>query len=122
MNFFEIGGLIIELDSDSENPQIPASVNAREVLSAGEKSYSEVKRTSGMSDIAFMNASSSRDRNALIAMIDEAPNMPPGAGLVGTAWNLIKKAPGFFIDVQQYSMTPRFVFEQAERLEKENQL
>jgi hypothetical protein len=111
MNFFEIGGLILELDSKSENPQIPAV--ARVVLSAGEKSYSNSK----LSDIAFMNASSSRDRNALIAMIDEAPYIPPGAGLPGVAWNLLKKAPGFFVDVQQYSMTPRFVFEQAERLE-----
>ena len=117
MNFFEIGGMILELDSESDNPQIPAAVNARVVLAAGEKSYSEVKRTLGMSDIAFMNASSSRDRNALIAMIDEAPNAPPGGGLPGAAWNLLKKAPGFFVDLQQYSMTPRFVFEQAERLE-----
>jgi hypothetical protein len=117
MNFFEMGGLIIELDSESGNPQIP--VEARVVLAAGEKSYSnsKLKHTAGMSDIAFMNASSRRDRTALIAMIDEAPSAPPGAGLPGAAWNLLKKAPGFFVDVQQYSMTPRFVFERAERLE-----
>jgi hypothetical protein len=116
MNFFEIGGLIIELDATSEDPQIPVFVE--QVMFAGKKSYdSNTGVQIHMTMAEFMNHTNARNRDAIVAMIDEAPYAPPGGGLPGAAWNLLKKAPGFFVDVQQYSMTPRFVFEQAERLE-----
>ncbi|AXH78455.1 MAG: hypothetical protein [Circular genetic element sp.] len=112
MNFFEISGHIIQCD-DPDDPTYLSDPRLRQVLAAGEEKFSSFERIAAeeksISEIQLEVGR--RSRETLIEMIDAAPRALPGTGPLGIAWNAIKRAPGLFIDIQQYSMTPRMFYE-----------
>ncbi|AXH79225.1 MAG: hypothetical protein [Circular genetic element sp.] len=113
MNFFEIGGHIIACD-DHDGPTHLSDPRLRQVLAAGEQKFSEIQpitAAEGKSISEIQLEVGRRSRETLIEMIDAAPRALPGTGPLGMAWNFVKRAPGLFIDIQQYSMTPRMFYE-----------
>ncbi|AXH78569.1 MAG: hypothetical protein [Circular genetic element sp.] len=111
MNFFEISGHIIACD-DPDDPTHLSDPRLREVLAAGESKFagfSPIAEGQSISEIQLEVGR--RSRETLIEMIDAAPRALPGTGPLGMAWNFMKRAPGLFIDIQQYSMTPRMFYE-----------
>jgi len=65
-----------------------------------------------------------RNRNKLARALRAAPRAPPQTGLLGKAFNVLRSNPEPIIDASQYGLSPRGVFELADRvmrLEEEGQ-